>query len=178
MKGREGAKMIFRKSNIEDLSKLYDMYAKIVEKVQSNNLCMWNQYYPSMCLEDDVKEKRLYLLEENDEIMAACAVSPLNEAENKIEWKDPLAKALYVERLGVNVDYQRRGIASLLVKNVEQFAKENEYGYVRLFVVNQNEPARKLYEKNGFQKIEGLYKHCVTEETTLLEQAYELTLDK
>ena len=74
-----------------------------------------------------------------------------------MRWSDEQGKALYIDRFGVNVDYLRRGIGSIALNMAAARAGELGAEYLRLFVVDINEPAINLYVKNGFKKAEGVY---------------------
>lgn len=166
--------MIFRLANMYDLSAIITMYHGIVENMNQNNICIWNKYYPFECFEEDINGQRLYVLNENDSIVATCALCDSNEAENIMKWENEKAKALYIDRLGVNVNYQGKGYGSLLIKNAIETARKNQFEYLRLFVVDINKPAICLYEKNGFKKLNGVYEEKINENVTLKEFAYEI----
>jgi len=52
-----------------------------------------------------------------------------------------------ISQLYVHVNYQRRGIGSLLVN----IAKEHSGGLLRLFVFQANQHAQQFYEQHGFK---------------------------
>lgn len=165
--------MIFRLAKREELPDIKKMFEEIVTNMYQNNIRIWNQYYPFMYLEEDIEKQRLYVLEEEGTIVACCAICDSHEAEKKIRWKDKEAKAKYIDRLGVNVNYQGKGYGSLLIHHVAKMAKENGSDYLRLFVVDCNQPAICLYEKNKFERLPDIYQEKVTEEITLVEYVYE-----
>ncbi|MBQ9313718.1 MAG: GNAT family N-acetyltransferase [Clostridia bacterium] len=168
--------MIFRLACVNDLSSIKTMYEEIIENMNQNNICIWNEYYPFECFEGDINSQRLYVLEENDSIVAACALCDSNEAEKNMKWKNEEARALYIDRLGVNVNYQGKGYGSLVIKNVIEIARKNQFEYLRLFVVDINNPAICLYEKNRFEKLNGVYEEKINEKVTLKEYAYEMKI--
>lgn len=45
--------------------------------------------------------------------------------------------------------------------------------YLRLFVVDINEPAINLYVKNGFKKAEGVYDEVIDDDLVLHEYGFE-----
>ena len=165
--------MNFRLANINDLNTIKSMYECIVENMNQNNIHIWNKYYPFECFAGDINNQRFYVLEENNNLVAACALCDFNEAEKNMEWENKKAKALYIDRLGVNVNYQGKGYGSLLIKNAIEVARNGQFDYLRLFVVNKNKPAIGLYEKNGFERLNGIYEEKINENVTLKEYAYE-----
>jgi len=46
--------------------------------------------------------------------------------------------------------------------------------YLRLFVVDINKPAIKVYLKNGFRQVDGLYEERVDAELILREYGFEI----
>lgn len=59
---------------------------------------------------------------------------------------------------------------------VFRLARKNQFEYLRLFVVDINNPAICLYEKNGFEKLNGVYEEKINENVTLKEYAYEMKI--
>ena len=60
-----------------------------------------------------------------------------------------------ISRLSVISDYRRRGIAQALLDQMVKICKEQEepVEFITLEVRNSNEPAKKLYKKNGWDEI-------------------------
>ena len=55
-----------------------------------------------------------------------------------------------VKRMRVHPDYQRKGFGQLMLRRLEQKARELGYSELCLDTTTQQIPAQKLYEKNGF----------------------------
>lgn len=79
-------------------------------------------------------------------------------------------------RFGIIINYLRKGIGSLILEKVKETAKALGAEYLRLFVVDINQPAIHLYVKNGFKKIDGIYDEVIDEELVLHEYGYEIML--
>ena len=90
-----------------------------------------------------------------------------------MRWSDEQGKALYIDRFGVNVDYLRRGIGSIALNMAVAQAGELGAEYLRLFVVDINEPAINLYVKNGFKKADGVYDEVIDDDLVLHEFGFE-----
>ena len=80
---------------------------------------------------------------------------------------------MYIDRLGVNVDYLKQGIGGIMLEKAVELAKENGVEYLRLFIVDINQPAINLYIKNGFKKAEGIYDEIIDDNLTLHEYGFE-----
>lgn len=63
-----------------------------------------------------------------------------------------------------------------MVDKAKQISKYLGAEYLRLFVVNINEPAIHLYLKNGFKKVKGIYEEKFDDGFVLREFGYEIEL--
>lgn len=115
--------------------------------MNKNNIDIWDEIYPCEFFKNDIENKSLYVLNEGDDIVAAFALSKSNDGENHVKWENAKEKALYIDRLGVNVNYLRQGIGGIIIKNAIELAKAQNVKYLRLFVVDVNKPAINLYLK-------------------------------
>ena len=87
-----------------------------------------------------------------------------------------MQKAVYIDRLGVNVKYSRKGIGSLILDKAKEIAKTLDAEYLRLFVVDINIPAIQLYTKKEFVKVNGVYNEVFDDGFVLHEYGYEIKL--
>lgn len=83
--------MEFTLAVMQDLEQLKSIYKEIVKNMNENGIQIWDDFYPCEFLEDDIKNKRLYLLKKNGEIISAFALSDTNPGENAVVWKDKYA---------------------------------------------------------------------------------------
>ena len=168
--------MNLRLANIDDLQQIKDMFREIVDNMNKNNINIWDEIYPCEFFKDDIENNRLYLMEDNNEIVSAFVLCDNNAGDSSIKWKDNSGKALYIDRLGVKVKYLRKGIGSVTLKKAISLVKDKGAQYLRLFVVNTNTSAIDFYEKNGFVRADGVYDELIDEELTLHEFGYEKLL--
>lgn len=166
--------MEFRLAVMQDLKQLKNVYKEIIKKMNENGIQIWDNIYPCEFFEEDIKNSRLYILTDNREIMAAFALCDTNIGENAVEWHDNHAKAIYIDRLGVNVKYSKKGIGSLMLAKAKGIARALDVKYLRLFVVDINEPAVRLYHKNNFLKANGIYDEVFDDGFVLHEFGYEI----
>lgn len=68
-------------------------------------------------------------------------------------------RLLNIHDLAVHADHRGRGIGSLLLSAVIEYARQQDYCAVTL-EVQANNPARQLYIRHGFQQLAG---HCADE---------------
>lgn len=166
--------MDFRLANMDDLPQLKVVYKKIIANMNRKNIPIWDEIYPCEFFSDDIKQNRLYILVENNDIIAAFALCESCPGESCVKWENPHAKAFYIDRFGVNVDYVRQGIGSRMLHQAIALAKKKGARYLRLFVVDINEPAIRLYTKNGWKRVEGVYEERIDDSLTLREYGFEI----
>lgn len=65
-------------------------------------------------------------------------------------WYTHRQRYLYISNLAVHPEYRRQGIAHRLLQSCEHIAKDWGYSDMYLHVLDNNRPARCLYEKLGF----------------------------
>lgn len=97
--------MDFRQAVMQDLPQLKDMYKRIIKNMNEQNIQILDDIYPCEFFEDDIKNNQLYILLNNGEIVSAFVLSDTNSGETAVEWNDNHAKAVYIDRLGVNIKY-------------------------------------------------------------------------
>ena len=166
--------MNFRLATMDDLPQLKVVYGEIIKNMKDNNIEIWDDIYPCEFFFFFFESRCLYILEENKDIVAAFALYSSNGGADYVEWENKNEAAIYIDRLGVNVNYSRKGIGSIMLNKAIELTKEKGIKYLRLFVVDINKPAINLYVKNGFNKAEGIYDEVIDEELTLHQYGYEI----
>lgn len=168
--------MDFRQAVMQDLPQLKDMYKRIIKDMNEQNIQIWDDIYPCEFFEDDIKNNQLHILLNNGEIVSAFVLSDTNSGETAVEWNNNHAKAVYIDRLGVNVKYSKKGIGSQMLDKAKEIAKTLNAEYLRLFVVDINIPAIQLYTKKEFIKVNGVYNEIFDDGFVLHEHGYEIKL--
>ena len=143
--------------------------------MDEDNIQIWDEIYPCEFFADDIKNKCLYVLENDNEIVSAFALCVENAGADCVEWESDNCEVSYIDRLGVNVDYLRQGVGSLTLKKAITLVKEKGAKYLRLFVVDVNQPAINLYTKNGFKRVKGIYDEIIDDELILHEYGFEIS---
>ena len=115
--------MEFRLARIEDLKQLKIIYKEIIKNMNKNNIQIWDDIYPCEFFEDDINNKRLYVIADDEEIISAFALCDNNAGEAYVEWSEKSAKAMYIDRLGVNVEYSKKGIGQQMLNKAKQISK-------------------------------------------------------
>lgn len=168
--------MQFCKAVMEDLPELLEMYRRIVQEMERAGLDIWDEVYPFAYLQEDIRRRRLYLLKEEGKPAAAFALCAFHDGMSAVQWADPAARAYYIDRFGVDPARQRKGVGSLALQRAGEETVRQGAAYLRLFVVDINEPAIRLYRKNGFEQAEGVYMEEIEADIILREFGFEKSL--
>ncbi len=147
--------IVIEKARPGDLPELNKMYRRVVARMFETGLDLWNDYYPTDELPDDIAAERLYVIRQGDKIAAAFALFDRVPAQHCFEWQNPDADVLYVGRLGVHPDCARQGFGGMVLDTVFDMARTMGMDAVRLLVAIENTPAMGLYRKNGFTQVSG-----------------------
>jgi RimJ/RimL family protein N-acetyltransferase len=94
-------------------------------------------------IEKDNKLKKVFIAEENDQIVGFIGLKRVHFARLR-----HIAKLI----IGVLDDYKRQGVGTKLMEFVEKWAKENEIRKLELTVVEDNDPAVEFFEEMDFEK--------------------------
>ncbi len=149
--------MIIRGCKKEDIAAAGRFYDEVVRHLCENiNYPKWvYKVYPS---EDSVREMTeaecQFLCIEDDRIVGAFVLNddPQGKYENAV-WSRELPEGDYMvcHTLATDPLLRGRGIGKEIVEYCIHHAKNHSFQGIRLDVVPDNIPARKLYEKCGFE---------------------------
>lgn len=168
--------MEFRLARADDLPQLKEVFGRIIQDMNRKGIEIWDDVFPCEFFAGDIGARALYVLTEGETIVSAFALYPALRGEDKVDWPKPGARAMYLNRFGVSVDYARRGVGSAMLRHAAAIAREQGADALRLFVVDINTPAIRLYEKNGFRRAGGMFREEIAEDFVLNEYGYELDL--
>lgn len=154
--------MTIEKALPKDAEEIFEIY----EALKGSPGCPWNEEYPSLEFVCDDIEKRcsLYKAAENGKIIAAAYLGDFEENERP-DCLDKSMRFAELSRVGVRREYQRKGIASVLLRHLLSEAELLGYDGIALLVGTENHPAMALYEKFGFERcgetqLYGIYFYC------------------
>ena len=166
-----------RLARADDLPKLKETYGRIIERMDEDGMNIWDEFYPCGVFGEDIENSRLYVTtDDGGNIAAAFALCGESGGEDGVKWEDANSKAMYIYRLGVSVDFSRRGLGSAALDEAALLAGEKGAEYLRLLVVDINLPAINLYLKNGFRQAGGIHDEKIAEDFVLREYGFEKEL--
>ena len=151
--------MSIRQAIITDL----DIVKKIAEAcaidMANYSIFQWNEKYPSRdVFKNDIEAGALYVHEINKTIVGCIMLSDVKDDSYKdVKWLTKNFKNLYVHRLAVNPDYQKKGHGRRLMDFAESFAVENNFTSIRLDTFSLNHRNNKFYKSRGYTQLGNVF---------------------
>lgn len=151
--------MVIKKASISDLEQLYSLTKSCAKHMIDNGIFQWNEKYPSKeVLQKDIELEQIWKLEENETIVGIIVLTEIEDFEYKnVKWLTENYKNLYIHRLAVHPNFQRKGYAQKLMDFAENYSKENNYTSIRLDTFSQNKRNLVFYKKRNYKKLENIY---------------------
>lgn len=168
--------MEFRKATISELQTIKAVYSEIVQKMLDEGYQIWDKVYPTEFFEEDIKNDALYVLYDNSTLVSAFALYDNTRGADVVTWESKDAPAMYLDRFGININYQRSGFGKISFEKACETARALGGEYLRLFVVDENKPAISFYEKCGMKPASGYYNDYILKNVVLKEYGYEIKL--
>ena len=136
---KEKRKYRIRTAVPSDEKRIHELYREMLRTVHQTEE---TERYGNMDLERfrSDSENRIYVAEENDEVVAFLSVEVHHEQNDYI----------YLDDFSVTEAYRNKGIGTKLICCAEAYAKEIGIPAVLLHVEKTNESARNLYERLGY----------------------------
>ena len=150
---------MIRKGTFLDIDRILEITKACAKQMISQGIYQWNEHYPNKeVFEIDVNRNELYVLEIHSKIIGCIAISTLMDKEYiPVKWLTPNKNNIYIHRLAIHPEQQRKGYAQQLMDFAEQFAIENNYTSIRLDTFSQNQRNQIFYELRGYKKLEDIY---------------------
>ena len=116
--------------------------------------CPWNEGYPSdETIDFDLSRDALFVMKENDAIIAAISIE-IDEDVDRLEcWDRNLFPGGELARLAVTPSRQGTGIARLMMQYGMKALKDRGYKSIHFLVNKYNIPAIRSYAKFGFNVV-------------------------
>lgn len=145
------------KCNMDMLSALTDFYLGVTTYLDTHiNYPKWTPgVYPAEeSIRTAIQAGTQYACTANDELVGAFIYNADPQgAYERGDWEVELSEGEYavIHSLAVTVKHHDEGIGTKMVQFCIDKAKQDGYKALRLDIVPENIPARKLYEKSGFK---------------------------
>lgn len=137
---------IAEEKNIEEIILLLK---EVIARLNSINLPLWNNEYPSLeLIKEDIISGGGRIVVHDDQIIAYAHICDCIEEFGKNVF---VHNNLYcISRLMVRSGYENKGVATYLIKKIEEEVKSLNRPGLGIMVHPINKKAIKLYEKLGF----------------------------
>ena len=97
-------------------------------------------------------------MEVEGKLVGTIVISTHMDAEYvPVTWLTPSGNNLYIHRLAVHPEHQKKGYAQELMTFAENYARANQYSSVRLDTFSQNKRNQLFYETRGYHKLGDIY---------------------
>lgn len=139
--------MKLRKALFSDVDAAAAMYRDVI----GVNNSVWDENYPTHeNAEDDFRDGRLYIFENDGEIIGACSVEYENELDEFDFWKIRQG-SLEISRIVIARKHQGKGLAKVMVKLFIKELAEQGCSSIHLLAAKSNPAAIKTYKSIGFE---------------------------
>ncbi len=150
---------MIRPAKLGELTDIIAITEACAAQLIKNNILQWSTSYPTIGIfENDIKRKELYVMEIDGKPIGTIVISThMDEEYVPVNWLTPSGNNIYIHRLAVHPEHQKKGYAQELMTFAENYARENKYSSIRLDTFSQNKRNQHFYEIRGYQKLEDIY---------------------
>ena len=150
---------MIRKATLKDLHTVKSITEACAVALNQQGIFQWNEHYPSLAVfQQDIAQNALYVYEHQAQVAGCIMLSPVKDrVYETVHWLTPDTKSLYIHRLAVHPEFQKKGLGGQLMDFAEQFAIAKAYQSIRLDTFRQNPANQQFYEKRGFQKLDPIF---------------------
>tara|TARA_A100001011_G_scaffold127717_1_gene134721 strand:- start:5021 stop:5521 length:501 start_codon:yes stop_codon:yes gene_type:complete len=150
---------MIRAGNISDIDSILNITKSCAAHMVQNGIYQWSEDYPDKSsFVNDGENMELYVYIENKKVIACISLcNEMDEVYFPVSWVTKNNNNLYIHRLAVHPDFQKKGIGKALMDFAEKYAKKKEYKSIRLDTFSVNKRNLKFYESRGYQRLEKIY---------------------
>ena len=148
--------MNIRLAKERDLKRVVSITNACAVHMISKKIFQWDENYPNIKIfKDDVKNKSLFVIEDNELIMGCICISlQIDDVYKDVKWLTPNSNNVYLHRLAIHPNFQGQGLALKLMEYAEDFTIKNGCISVRLDTFSGNPKNNKFYTLQGYTKLE------------------------
>lgn len=169
--------MKVRLAKEKDFEEISEMFSKIVENMNNQDIKIWNKDYPFIEIQNDIKNKNYYVITLKETIIAGFALVKNAKSQECFEWSCNDNDAIFLARVGVNTNNLRQGVGTKVLEFAKDISKQKGFQYLRLMVSSINTPAINFYYKNNLTKVAGEYiKYFAAQNSNLTGYGFEIKL--
>ncbi len=152
---RENLNPAFIRCRAEHYDAVTSMYGRVLTELERTvNYPKWTKDHPGAdYVREAIEKGEQFACVADGEILGAAVLNEDPEGNYAIgHWSEDLPEGAYlvVHILAVDPAWKNKGIGGFLVDGAVAFAKEQGYRAIRLDIVPDNLPAKRLYTSRGF----------------------------
>jgi ribosomal protein S18 acetylase RimI-like enzyme len=138
-----------------DLDSVMNMISACALDLISKNIFQWSEKYPSIdVFKNDIEKNALFVAKHKLKIIGCLALCSNKDLEYKnTKWLTEDNKNLYIHRLAVDPNFQKKGIGKSLMDFAEEYAKKNDFKSIRLDTFSKNKRNNKFYKSREYVKL-------------------------
>ena len=146
--------MILRLSSEKDIDKILEIISDAKVYLRSQGVDQWQDGYPNReVIENDIKDSCSFVLEDEGTIMGTTVIGFDGESTyDKIyegKWLNN-DKFAVIHRMAVDKKYRNKGIADILIKNIENLVQKRGIRSIKVDTHKNNKVMQNFLIKNGF----------------------------
>jgi len=152
-------KKMIRLAQKLDLQKVLQITRLCAVEMKSRKVFQWNEHYPDRkSFVNDINNNELYVYCINDKIVGCVSIcSYMDKVYSKVSWKTNGENSIYIHRLAVDPEYQKKGVGSKLMDFAENKSKSDGAESIRLDTFSQNTVNQNFYKRRGYVRLEDIY---------------------
>ena len=150
---------MIRRGVHEDLTPILEITKNCAVKMDAMGIYQWNENYPNRnAFIDDIKNNELLVFTKGALLVGCIALcTKMDDVYKDVKWLTKDVKSLYVHRLAVDPQFQKKGIGKKLMDYAEDFAKKNNFISIRLDTFSKNKNNMRFYERRGYKRLEKVF---------------------
>ena len=150
---------MIRRGVHEDLTPILEITKNCAVKMDAMGIYQWNENYPNRnAFINDIKNNELLVFTKGALLVGCIALcTKMDDVYKDVKWLTKDVKSLYVHRLAVDPQFQKKGIGKKLMDYAEDFAKKNNFISIRLDTFSKNKNNMRFYERRGYKRLEKVF---------------------
>jgi ribosomal protein S18 acetylase RimI-like enzyme len=135
-----------------------DEILKLYKAQFGREFCPWTEGYPSEeTIDIDLSRDALFVMKEDDRIVAAISLEEDEDVDNLSCWDKTLAPEGEVARVAVLPEAQNKGLGRIMMQYAMDELKRRGYNGIHILVNKHNIKAIRCYEVFGFRTVGECY---------------------
>jgi ribosomal protein S18 acetylase RimI-like enzyme len=146
-------------AEITDIDRIMEIAKACAIDLITKNIFQWNEKYPSKeVFKKDIEKNTLYVCKNKLQITGCISIcTDKDEEYENVKWITEDFKNLYLHRLAVHPEYQKKGIGKFIMDFAEEYAKLNGFRSIRLDTFSQNKRNNRFYKSRQYVQLGDIF---------------------